>query len=107
MRDPVPPGADWGESVSVSSRKGFVDRGLSGRLLGPGDTGELGETARFRKGLLEPRLMLRLGDCLRSTELPIGVSNLYAEKKKKLGSGRGVAKRRPELIRGNKALNST
>lgn len=47
------PGADCGESASVSSRNGFVDLGRSGReLVEPAD----GDRARFRKGLLEPKL---------------------------------------------------
>lgn len=48
------PGADCGESASVSSRKGFVDRGRSGRALVI-DT-LAGERARFLKGLFEPKL---------------------------------------------------
>lgn len=48
------PGADCGESVSLSSRNGLVDRGRSGRALAA-DALE-GDKARFRKGLLDPKL---------------------------------------------------
>ena len=47
--------------ISVSSRKGFVDRGRSGAH--PGDVGEM---ARFRKGLLDPRLIVSREESLRS-----------------------------------------
>lgn len=51
-------GADCGEMGSVSSRKGFVDFGRSGR---PPDGIELeGDRVRVRKGLLEPKLT---GNC--------------------------------------------
>ena len=52
----VMPGADCGERASVSSRKGFVDLGRSGReelVVEPAD----GDRARFRNGLLEPKLV--------------------------------------------------
>jgi hypothetical protein len=48
------PGADCGESASVSSRKGLVDRGRSGRALAADALD--GDRARFLKGLLEPKL---------------------------------------------------
>lgn len=56
------PGADCGDMASVSSRKGFVDRGRSGR--GGFEVPELtvGDRARLRKGLLEPRLTPEVGD---------------------------------------------
>ena len=38
---------------SASSKNGFVERGRSGRLT---DEIDPGERARFRKGLLEPKL---------------------------------------------------
>jgi len=50
------PGADCGDSASVSSRKGFVDRGRSGRALVGGEGAFDGDKARFLKGLLEPKL---------------------------------------------------
>jgi hypothetical protein len=55
------PGADCGDKVSVSSRKGFVDLGRSGRVL---DVAELtdGDRARLRNGLLDPRLTGDWGD---------------------------------------------
>lgn len=55
------PGADCGDSASVSSRKGFVDRGRSGREF---EFTELavGDKARLRKGLLEPRLTPDVGE---------------------------------------------
>jgi hypothetical protein len=58
--------ANW-FSVSLSSKNGLVDNGLSGRLLGL-EIGERpnGEMARFRNGLLEPRLIF-IGGGLRST----------------------------------------
>lgn len=49
------PGADCGDIASVSSKKGFVDRGRSGRF-DETDPATEGERARFRKGLLEPKL---------------------------------------------------
>lgn len=49
------PGADCGDRASVSSRKGLVDRGRSGRELLAADAFE-GDKARFRNGLLEPKL---------------------------------------------------
>lgn len=56
----VIPGADCGDRASVSSRNGFVDLGRSGReelVVEPAD----GDRARFRKGLLEPKLAV-VGD---------------------------------------------
>lgn len=50
------PGADCGDIASVSSKKGFVERGRSGRLFDETDPATEGERARFRKGLLEPKL---------------------------------------------------
>jgi hypothetical protein len=47
------PGADCGDIGSVSSRKGLVDRGRSGRLDAAGTEGE---RARLRNGLLDPKL---------------------------------------------------
>ncbi|KAL4977701.1 hypothetical protein BDW66DRAFT_32253 [Aspergillus desertorum] len=56
-------GADWEEIGSVSSRKGFVDFGRSGR---PPEVVELeGDRVRVRKGLLEPRFT---GNCWREGE---------------------------------------
>lgn len=49
------PGADCGDIASVSSKKGFVERGRSGRF-DETDPATEGERARFRKGLLEPKL---------------------------------------------------
>ncbi len=51
-------GADCGEMGSVSSRKGFVDFGLSGRT--PDGLELEGDRVRVRKGLLEPKLT---GNC--------------------------------------------
>lgn len=48
------PGADCGESASLSSRNGLVDRGRSGRALAA--EALEGDRARFRKGLLDPKL---------------------------------------------------
>lgn len=48
------PGADCGDRASVSSKKGFVDRGRSGRALVVDALD--GDKARFRKGLFEPKL---------------------------------------------------
>jgi hypothetical protein len=50
------PGADCGDSASVSSKNGLVDRGRSGRALVAEPGTVEGERARFRKGLLEPKL---------------------------------------------------
>lgn len=51
------PGADWGDNASLSSRKGFVERGRSGRVFEEEtDPVTEGERARLRKGLLEPKL---------------------------------------------------
>jgi hypothetical protein len=51
----VPPtGADCGDKASVSSKKGLVEVGRSGRVP---DAMELeGDKARFLKGLFDPRL---------------------------------------------------
>jgi hypothetical protein len=49
------PGADWGDSASESSKKGFVERGRSGRVLEVVEPAA-GDKARLRKGLLEPKL---------------------------------------------------
>lgn len=59
----IPP--DWN---SVSSKKGFVDKGLSRRPLKAGETGLDGDTVRFLKGLLEPRLTVSRGEGWRSVE---------------------------------------
>lgn len=48
------PGADCGETVSLSSRNGLVDLGRSGRALVAGAVD--GDKARFRKGLFDPKL---------------------------------------------------
>jgi hypothetical protein len=48
------PGADCGDRASVSSRKGFVDRGRSGRALV--EEALDGDRARFLNGLFEPKL---------------------------------------------------
>lgn len=50
------PGADCGDIASVSSKNGFVERGRSGRLFDEIDPATGGERARFRNGLLEPKL---------------------------------------------------
>jgi len=50
------PGADWGDKASLSSKKGFVERGRSGRLFEETDPVTEGERVRLRKGLLEPKL---------------------------------------------------
>lgn len=50
------PGADCGDNASLSSKKGFVERGRSGRLFEETDPATEGESARLRKGLLEPKL---------------------------------------------------
>lgn len=54
------------ERASVSSKKGFVDSGRSGRAGEVREDGELpdGDTVRFRNGLLEPRLRF-IGEGLR------------------------------------------
>lgn len=49
------PGADCGDNVSASSKKGFVERGRSGRVPEVVEPAE-GDKARLRKGLLEPKL---------------------------------------------------
>lgn len=49
------PGADCGDSVSASSKNGFVERGRSGRVIEAVEPPE-GDKARLRKGLLEPKL---------------------------------------------------
>ena len=56
----TPTGADWGDKGSVSSKNGLVEVGRSGREP---ELAELaGDRARFRKGVLEPRLMGNWGD---------------------------------------------
>lgn len=50
------PGADCGDSASVSSKNGLVDRGRSGRALVTEPGTVEGERARFRNGLLEAKL---------------------------------------------------
>lgn len=54
----VMPGADCGDNASESSRNGLVERGRSGRVLAEEPVAEPadGDKARFRKGLLEPKL---------------------------------------------------
>lgn len=47
------PGVGCRGIPSASSKNGFVERGRSGRLI---DEMDPGERARFRKGLLEPKL---------------------------------------------------
>ena len=61
------PGADWGDSASESSKNGLVDRGRSGRALAAEPVAEavVGDRARFRKGLLEPKL-IAVGDAWQS-----------------------------------------
>lgn len=55
LAPPAMPGAEYGDRASESSRKGFVERGRSGRVLTDVEPVE-GERVRFRKGLLEPKL---------------------------------------------------
>lgn len=56
----LPTGADCGEDGSMSSKKGLVEVGRSGR---PPDVMELeGDNARLRNGLLEPKLTGKPGD---------------------------------------------
>ena len=62
----APVGADCGENESNSSKKGFVDTGRAGRISGLARDGEPGESVRFLKGLLDPRLTVNRGDGCRS-----------------------------------------
>jgi hypothetical protein len=65
------PGADWGDKASLSSKKGFVERGRSGRLLEETDPATEGERARLRKGLLEPKLAA-VGESVQVSAVDIG-----------------------------------
>lgn len=67
------------ERASVSSKKGFVDSGRSGRAGEAREDGELpdGDTVRFRNGLLEPRLRF-IGEGLRSTRFQIQRVSFFA-----------------------------
>lgn len=50
------PGADCGDSASVSSKNGLVERGRSGTALVAEPGTVEGERARLRNGLLEAKL---------------------------------------------------
>ena len=61
----------WGAAVSEESKKGFLEscRSIFMLRLGLGGDGkvvETGDAARFRKGLFEEKLSVRLGDGLPS-----------------------------------------